>query len=171
MPTLTSRFFLGAGAGGTLHRWGAAPTDDGAPVVVRQETARFAPAGVGGEAIFTALIPVITYTAAATVRFTPIVDDVELTSAAVEVVLTQPANGRRTRYRQELGLSIPLVRDNVDRGRFAVRGVWCQVRVEILTAIGLDALGTPGVVLLEGGELEYEVVGVTQPAVASPSYP
>lgn len=178
MPTLATRLFLGLGDAAEIYRWGSAPTDAGAAVVVRAESARYAPAGVGGEAIFTALIPVISYNAAATVRFVPIVDDVVYDgqagngpNAAVEVVLAAPATGHRVRYRKELGLSMPYVRDGVDRGRFALRGVWFQCRVEITSAIGLDTLGQPGEVVLEGYELEFEPVGVTQDAVPAPAYP
>ncbi len=178
MPTLTSRVFLGNGVAGNWYRWGSAPTDDSQPVPVRLESARLAPAGMGGECVFTALYPTLTYTADVTVRFIPIVDDVRFDgqpgngpNAVVVVALVAPADGRRVRYRKELGLSQPYLRGGVDQGRFALRGVWFQLRVEVVAAIGLDALGGPGELIVDGVEIEFAEVGVTQDAVAAPAYP
>lgn len=173
-----TRFFFGLGSTASLYRYGTLPTDDGAAVLARVETQKFAPAGVGGEAIFTAIMPVIVYTAAVTIRFTPIVDGLLYSggaglgvNAAVPISLTQPTDGRRAWWRGDLGLSLPYVRDSIDRGRYALRGTWFQLRAEVTSVIGLDTLGNPGVVLLEGCDLEFEPVGVSVDRVASPAYP
>lgn len=174
MPVLIEhRTFFGRGASGQLFRLGSAATDNGSAVVARWETRRIAPAGIGGEAIFTALFPVVVYTGACTVRFTPIVDGrvydgTDGENATVVVVLAQPAGGRRTVYRGDLGLSRPYIRDGQVQFRSALRGTWFSLRVDVTDAVGNDSSGNLGVLFFEGVDVEYEVVGRSDTPVASP---
>lgn len=174
MLTLNRRIFLGTTA--DLYRLGSSGSDDGVAIAARWQSVRFGPSGQGGEAIFTALHPVIAYSGGVTLRFTPIIDDVvydgtDGANAAVEVTLTAPTDGRLALYQEELGLSIPNIQGGVDQGRFALRGRWCQIRVEPTTVIGDDADGNRGLVRLQGMEIEYQPVTRSRPAVAAPSYP
>lgn len=166
---------MGHGALARLYRFGEASDDAGTPVAGRFETNRIAPAGIGGEAIFTALVLSVVHTAAVTVRMTPIVDDVvydgvSAPDAVIEVTLPQPLSGARTWYRKEFGLSQPWVVGGTDRGRFALRGTWLQLRIE-LEDLGVTINDALGEAIYEGCDLEWAAVAETADAEPSPAVP
>ena len=154
------RLFFGQGGGNSLYRSDASAADDGgAAFDLLAMTNRVAPGGAGGEAIFTVLWLPLTYTMVATVRITPILDGVALDSQEVALA----GKSERTTQRWKFGLSVPY-KDalNVEQGRFAARGARFQAKVE--TVGGLAA----GHLIVEGIELEHEVVRASQKAEALP---
>ncbi len=116
------------------------------------KTNRYAPAGEGGECIFTSLYCVLTYKAHVTVYFTPILDGVELETQSV--VLDQNAAITSQTVSRELALSVPITVAGVERGRVSPRGTWMQFRVTTQFAVG----GGATQVVVEGLVLEFEVV-------------
>jgi hypothetical protein len=141
------KLFLGQSGGNALLKADDGYQDAGTPIAIRLETVPLAPAGPGGEAIFTALFLTFTATMAATVTVTPILDGTTLASQTISL----QAASERTTTRHELGLSVPYVDGGQERLRTAPRGAWLQVRLTV-TAIG------PGDLVFDGVNVEYEVV-------------
>lgn len=157
----------GEGRGSGIARyWQAASvaSDDGAPWPLLVETNDLAPAGLGGEALFTMAFLTVRAAAGAVLRVTPIVDDREQ--------LTQSANGLTVTVRQptvalpqqsgvppvlltqtfEIPLLVQMTRDGADLGVAHPRGERCRLRIESVGPIGAGALR------IESCELEHEVV-------------
>lgn len=111
------------------------------------KTNRYAPAGAGGECIFTSLYAVVTFSASVTVSFTPYIDGVALETQTISFV--QNALVTRQTVSRELALSVPILVAAVERGRVTPRGTWCQVEVSSDDSVQ---------VIIEGIEIEYEVV-------------
>lgn len=132
--------------------------DDDQPYNLTLRTNRIAPAGVGGECVFTRLVVVTRHREAATLTLTPLVDD----TALAPITLALAAAATEQVQTHELGLSRPLVVAGRERARFRPRGTWFQV--EVTTSYAADAL-PQGEQAIEGIELEYEVVREGQPAV------
>lgn len=126
------------------------------------KTNRYAPAGAGGECIFTSLYAVVTFTRNLVLSITPIVDGAELETQ--EIRLTQNLTESRQTRAFELGLSVPVTVAAVERARVSPRGTWFQVRVQTT----FEATGdTPQSVIIDGLEVEYQVVRESQqPGVA-----
>lgn len=173
------RLFIGRGNGtAALYQFGSAGTDNGGAIAARWQTRPISPFGVGSEAIFTALLPVISYTGSVTLKFTPIIDGVLYdgtagngVNCAVSISLTAPADGKQATYRGDLGLSQPYVVGGVEKGRNALRGTWIQIDVDVTSVIGNDINGNPGIVDVEGIEIETEETLRTTTKTPSPSYP
>lgn len=126
------------------------------------KTNRYAPAGAGGEAIFTSLYAVVTHTATMTLYITPILDGTALETQ--QIALVQNAQAARQTRAFELGLSVPVLVGGVEKGRVSPRGTWLQVLVETRFATNGQ---TPAQVLIDGLEMEYQVVRESQqPGVA-----
>jgi hypothetical protein len=123
-------------------------TDAGESYTLLARSNRLAPAGAGGECIFTLYYLTVRHTGALTLRVTPIVDDVRYPSVTVTFDDAGPAPLLEVR---EIGFSHAYSRGGVERGRFALRGTWVQVEIESEGAIGSD-------VVVELGDLEYEIV-------------
>ena len=154
------RLFFGQGGGNNLYRSDdGAATDGGAAFDIRATTNRVAPGGAGGEAMFAVLWLALTYSMAVTLRVTPLLDGVALESQDIALA----AKSERTTQRWKLGLSVPL-KDGmgVEVGRFAARGVWFQARAETVGGLG------GGDLIVEGVELEHEVLRASQKAEALP---
>ncbi len=141
------RLFLGESGGNRLLKADDGFQDAGVNISIRAETVPVAPAGAGGEAIFTSVYLVLTATMAVTVQITPIVDEVPLETQ--DIVLSAQTERKRTHH--EFGLSIPYIHNSVERARFAPRGTWFQVRI-VVPAIAAGDL------IIEGVALEYEIV-------------
>ncbi len=121
------------------------------------KTNRYAPAGAGGECIFTSLYAVFTFTASMVLYLTPILDGANLET--ITVTLTQNPTATKQSKAFELGLSVPLLVAGVERGRVSPRGTWLQVLAETRHVIN----GTTGTqVVIDGIEVEYEIVREAQ---------
>lgn len=135
--------------------------DDGVVYNMAGQTARTAPAGTGGEVVFTNLYVTVTRAGAATIRFTPLVD--ETVQAPTEVVLPDVAvPGTEEATVLEISLLQPYLGPGaVEALRYYPRGRWIQVLAETLFASPAAMVK----VVLNDFEVEYEVVRETQPAV------
>lgn len=143
-----------------VFRWSDGETDGsnggaGDTIYPRAESVRWAPGGVGGEAIFTRMWIALTYDmAAVTLRFTPILDGVPqdgtggTTDLRQTLALTAVPGTRKTE-RYEFTLYIPYDSDAV---RLALRGCWFQLLVDTTTTLGV------GTLIIEQPEIEYEIV-------------
>lgn len=155
--------FLGQGnapAGAAILQVGTGVTDRGVAYELFAETARVAPGGTGGEAIFTRLYVALTWSVGVTVRVTPIVDGVAEPACTVDLVLPTPSDGRRQTDVKEIGLVRHLLgRDGVTPVvAVALRGTWFAVRLETVGAIAAgDLIG-------EGVDVEAEVVSTSRTA-------
>lgn len=155
--------FLGELGGNRLLQADDGYQDGGNDIAIRAESVPWAPAGAGGEAIFTALFLAFTSTMAVTITVTPIVwvidgEDVTVTElASQDIVLA--ANAARVTSKHELGLSVPLMNGLVEVARFAPRGTWFAVRLEA-------AALAVGDLILDGASVEYEVVRESMQAQA-----
>lgn len=151
--------YYGQGLGPNLYLAGSGSTDDGQPVVVRLTTNPFVPVGEGGEAMFTGLVLTVTATMAATLRVTPLVDDVALADAVYLLALA--ASTSRQTVTWELGLMTALrdVHDaSVVLATVAPRGTRIQVLIEVLAGSPAVPGLAAGDLILETPTLEYEVV-------------
>lgn len=147
-----SRFYFGE-QGTDLFLFGSGRDDAAVPVDLFAQTNKVAPAGVGGECIFTNLYLIITHSGSSpyTLLVTPILDNDELMQLAVTVP----------------GVSKPTVAEVFEIGlsetfagvlTHAPRGVWFSFKVEG------DGTLPDGDLIIEGASLEYEVVRETQEA-------
>lgn len=141
-------------------------TSDGGvalPVVLR--TRAVAPAGLGGECVFAVAHLTIEWSLGASLRITPIVDDVraDLTTDLGTVSLVRPmltlaqqvaGPGGMPRVTQTF--SVPLVRrllvGGIEQSRWYVRGARLALLVESLGVLGAGDLA------FDEPEVEYEVV-------------
>lgn len=155
---LTPRLFGGAGDGLLLA--GSTYLDDGEAYDALGKSNRVAPAGTGGECIFTSLyVTVTTYASDTRLVVTPYVDGVALAAQIINVPGVASSQGEVNVF--ELGLSIPYVVAMVERLRYYPRGTWLQVLVN--TDSGNVALAAQ---LVNSIEAEYEVVRETKVAVS-----
>lgn len=136
-------------------RAGDTELDHTEPFNVKAKTNRVAPAGAGGECVFTLVYLTVTFTASLTLYVTPFVDDTALEKTAV-LLTENAAQSKQTRV-YEIGLSIPLkAGDGTERGRYGPRGTWFQVMIETL----FQGAGVP--FTIEQVEYEYEPVTETK---------
>lgn len=123
------------------------------------KTVRWAPGGVGGEAIFTRMWIALTYDMDAIIlRFTPIIDGVAQDGTGGTPDLRQTLTlagtpGTRVTERWEFVMYKPYD-DGVDADavRLAIRGCWFQLLIDTTTTLGTGDL------IIEQPEIEYEVV-------------
>ncbi len=157
LPSRTRTVFWFLGTDGELALGASGVDDLGAVVDARAETNAYAPAGIGGEAIYTNVYMALMRdcTTDVTLQFTPIVDGTEL--AAIELTIPGVASPIRSTY--EIGLAIPYPSAADPQIHTAPRGQWIQLRVE--TDGGLP----DGRFVIEGLELEFEVVTEGQEAL------
>lgn len=159
--TARTAVFLGQGnapAGAAILQVGVGVTDRGVAYALLAETARVAPAGPGGEAIFTRLYLALTWSVGVTIRVTPIVDGVDEPACTVELVLPTPSDGRRETDVKQVGLYRPILgRDGVTPvSSVALRGTWFAARVETVGEVAVgDLIG-------EGFDVEAEVVSTSR---------
>lgn len=147
-----------------VFEWSSGATDGsnggaGDQINPLAKTVRFAPAGVGGEAIFTRMWLALTYDMdAVTLRFTPILDGVAQDGTGGTPDLRQTLTlagtpGTRVTERWEFTLYRPYD-DGVDPDavRVALRGCWFQMMIDTTTTLGTGDL------FIEQPEIEFEVV-------------
>lgn len=164
--TLTPRLYVGDATSGAIYLFGSTTLDVAQAYQIRARTARVAPAGAGGECIFTTAYLVVTHdlvTDDVTITVTPILDGVEQTGEALNIVLAVQTPAGRVTEVFEIGLSLPNVFNPgaADHGRYAMRGTWFQLLIT-----SNDALDSgDGEIILEAVELEYEVVRESKAAV------
>lgn len=139
--------FYGEANGKRLFQADSGFKDVDLGIALIAESNPIAPAGPGGESAFYSLVFVFLHTMAVSVVVTPIVDGVDLENQSI--LLTEKA--RRTRVQVELGLSIPILYQDVERGRCAPRGTWFSVRLAVAEI-------TTGDLIVEGVAVEQEVV-------------
>jgi hypothetical protein len=135
--------------------------DDGEVYEMAARDRPFAPAGQGGEAIFTALwITTTSYDDPITLFITPIVDFVPLETQQLDLVGAVNAENRTEVH--ELALSVPYVVGGIERMRNAPRGCYIDVRVE--TNFGGIAQAASRF-SIDGIEVEVEIVRDSRVAV------
>lgn len=137
-------------------------TDDGEVYEMVARDRPFAPAGQGGEAIFTALwITTTTYDDPVTLFITPYVDFVALETQQLDIPgAPNPTNAQQV---HELALSVPWpAPPAAERMRNAPRGCYIDVRVETNIAGGFGSSTRQAV---DGIEVEVEIVRDSRTAV------
>ncbi len=147
-----TRFYFGE-QGTSLFEYGVGRDDAAVPVDMFAQTNKLAPAGVGGECIFTNLYLVVTHsgTSAYTLVVTPILDNDELTQISITIPgVAKPAVAEVF----EIGLAQTYAAGQTH----ALRGVWFSFKVEG------DGTLPDGDLIIEGASLEYEIVRETQAA-------
>jgi hypothetical protein len=146
---------------------------DGAPsgggsgddITFLAKSVRFAPAGAGGEAIFTNFYIALTYDMdAVTLRFTPIVDGVVYDGTGGNPDLRQTlaltaTPGTRKTERYEFALYVPYD-DGVDSDalRVDLRGTWFQLQIDTTGSLG------DGDLIIDQPEIEFEIVRESEAA-------
>ncbi|MDH3367915.1 MAG: hypothetical protein OEO17_08725 [Gemmatimonadota bacterium] len=125
---------------------------------------RFAPAGAGGEAIFTQFWIALTYDMTVTLRFTPIVDGIVYDGTGTNPDLRQTlaltgTPGVRKTERYEFALYLPYD-DGTDPDalRTDLRGTWFQLVIDNTTVLGAGDL------IIEQPEIEFEIVRESEAA-------
>lgn len=130
-------------------------TDDSVEYETSGITNRAAPAGIGGECIFTNLyFTTRHYATPVILRVGIILDGVEL--PATTIALADGADSGTVRE-HEVSLLLPYYVAGVERSRYAPRGT----RIEVYTRM----VGVLGPVDVGGVEVEYEVVRESRSAV------
>lgn len=162
---ITPHIIIGRAGTPVLLEVGVGYDDDGTDYEMLATSQPIAPAGPGGECIFTLLyLTTRHYSSDVSVWITPIVDRTELATQRLD--LTGVLNSKGELQTHEIGLSIPYIVATVERLRYAPRGTWFSVRIE--TKYGDNEVGAapaPAQQIVESVELEYEVVRESQVAI------
>lgn len=150
---------MGRASTGVLVQVGETYLDDTAVYNAKGVTDRVAPAGAGGECIFTSLYVTTIHKGAVKLKVTPIVDGTSLESSTIALTVKTA----RTTTVHEIGVSIPYKVGGVEVSRYAARGTWFQTQVETIADDdeSLDYLRVDAV------ELEHEVVRESLAAVTA----
>jgi hypothetical protein len=147
----------GGGRIGALHR---TALDFDTAVKPRLQTAAAAPYGPAGEATFHAVHLTVTHTMACTLRLTALVDGAPQGEVR-DVTLASKAT--RTTEVFEVALYQKYVPSATDEGRYALRGSFFAVKIEVLVS------GSPGIatgdLLIEQVAVEHEQATETRVAV------
>lgn len=170
--SFTPRLYVGDYESGDIMLFNSTSVDDDQQFQVRALTARVAPAGAGGECIFTSLYLTVTHdlvTDDVDLTVTPVLDGATLDGAGgnpdERTTVTLAVQGTPARVTEvfEVGLSIPNTfnQAQTEQGRNAMRGTWMQVLIE--SGAALDS--GDGEIILESVEVEYEVVQESHVAV------
>lgn len=148
------KLILGRGAAtpSVLRANGSSYQDDSVNQNASGKTNKVAPAGAGGECIFTTLFLTTThYDVNVSLFITPFVDGVALARQRLNLVGVVASDGE-TKV-NEIGLSLPYAPGGVEKIRTMPRGTWFQVLIE--TDAAIVALGA---CIVSEVEVEYEVV-------------
>lgn len=130
-------------------------TDDNVPYEMVARSDPFAPAGQGGEAIFTTLwITTTTFETDVALFITPIIDFVPIDTQRIDIPgAPNPDDAQQV---HELVLSVPYPPPPAaEFMRVAPRG--CVIEVKVETRIG-DGFGVSGRQIVDGIEVETEIV-------------
>ncbi len=149
--------FAGQASEPILMRIGSGYTDDGEPYEMYGLSDPVAPAGEGGEVMFTLLyVTTRRYDSDVSFWFTPIIDGVAQSTQRLDLAASASDQGEFETH--EIGLSI--LHSGVVPFRYAPRGTWFQLLVE--TRYDSDG-GTAAAQIIESVELEFEVVRESRP--------
>lgn len=144
------RLFMGGG--GTLLEADRGYTDGGAAYELCVQTNPIAPAGVGGEAIFTTAYVVLTFSGPFQIRITPILDGIPLWDEATTLAGASVLTERQT-HRFEIAMLQTLYRDGVAKYRHSLRGTWFALLIEMPCPATDDTD-----LILEGAQIDVEIV-------------
>ncbi len=157
----TPEVFLGKATEPALLKLGGAYTDDSVKYELLGRTRRVALAGPGGESIFTSLYVATThYDLNVSLWITPYVDGVALAAQRIDLVGVPGSQGESKSF--ELALSQAYMVAAVEQLRYSPRGTWFEVQVETRH---VSAVLTPAKVVVDGIEVEHEVVRESMTAV------
>lgn len=150
LPTRDTRVHWYLGTDAALAKGGQGTDDLGTGYTFRAKTRSYAPAGIGGECIFTNLYISLlrSNTEDMTIEIVPIVDGV----AQDAVALVLEAVAAPLREVHEVGLAVFYPSAANPQIATAMRGCWFQTEVRSSGAI------PAGRTVVEGIELEHEVV-------------
>jgi len=141
----------------TLLHAGEGFDDGGVAYAFLGHTNRAAPAGIGGECAFYNLyFTTRHYLTPVVLRVSVVIDDKTLTS---EVIFLSGGRDTGTVREHEVSLMQPYIVAGVERLRYAPRGTWIEVVVEMFDA------GFVGAVDVGGVEIEHEIVRESRAAV------
>lgn len=142
------------GGTATLYEYDSGHQDAGQAITGLAQPNAVAPAGVGGECLFTLLYLTLSWTMATSVKIVPVLDGVRFDGVSEDdesTTITLAASTRRQTKRFEIFLGRNAKwPDGTVFGRRAMRGVWFTYEI---TATAAD-----GTLVCEGSELEVEVV-------------
>lgn len=160
---LTPQLVVGRGSGTpAMLKVGVGYIDDDVNYELLGRSEPWAPAGVGGEAIFTMLyVTTRHYDLNVSLFITTFIDGVALAEVK-RIDLVGVALSKGEQRVTEVGLSVAHSPAGVELLRYSPRGTWISVQVE--TRIGTGA-GTASRQIVDGIECEYEVVRETKEAI------
>lgn len=141
LPGRERHYFFGLTGYDSMMEYGGVAQDDGEDVPLFARSRAAAPAGAGGEMIFTQLaIPIYRHNPeSVTLRVLPVVDDIEQPELTLELEPT-PVPLREVRH---LDIYRPILDGDAEVGRMAIRGAWWQMalRAEQGVAAGSIRIG------------------------------
>lgn len=165
---MNSTIFFGRGGGvPAILEHGIGYADDDSTYELLAQSIPIAPAGPGGECLFTLLyLTTRHYSADVSLWITPIVDGVDGDTQRLDLLGVADSKGElRT---TEIDLSIPYLVAGVEQSRFHPRGAFFAVRIETKYADAeAGAASTAAKTVVESVELEHEVVRESQTALAA----
>lgn len=141
---------------------GAGYIDDDTHYDLLGRSAPWAPAGSGGEAIFTALyVTTRHFEQDVSLFVTTYIDGMPL-AEVTRLNLVGVALSKGEQQVHEIGLSIPHMVAGVEKLRYAPRGTWISVQVETMI---VDGFGSAARQCVDGIECEFEIVRESKEAV------
>lgn len=150
------RFYIGEAGGNGLLRAMDGADDAGSPIDVLAQPNEVAPAGASGECVFANLY--LTFTRANSSDLDLTVEPILDRTALDPISLTLPGVADPVTEVHELPLTRPVQSGGQETSRRLPRGTWFSFRIKTVA-------GTPAErVVLEGNELEYEVVRESEEA-------
>jgi hypothetical protein len=158
LPTRAVTVYWYLAVADNLAMGGQESADDlGVPIELVAKSNQYAPAGIGGEAIFTNVYLTLFRSNAddLVLELTPIVDDVE----QEPIEITRPAVAAPTREVLEIGLAVYYPSPADPQIATAMRGTWFQAS---LRSVGVLPAGR---LIIEGWEFEHELVTEGKAAV------
>lgn len=154
------RLFFGGTDGLVLNAQGASYMDNGVMYDVLAQTNKSAPAGPGGECIFTNLyLTTRRFVTPVRVLVTPIVDGVAMTVRQLDLTGAPAVDG--TVEVSEISLMEAFISGGLERMRTALRG--SAIEFAFATSAAAVALGG---LEISVAEVEYEIVRETKPVKA-----
>lgn len=154
------RAYVGSASDGKIFLLDEGHQDDGQAVDILAQSNPLAPGGADGDCTFDRVFITLTWSMNATLRFTPLVDEVEKTDSTFDIVLTStPTEARKSKV-FERTLREPFKRAGVEKYKKALRGTWFSMKIETIGGIGAGDL------ILDEILLEHEIVNATKELVS-----